>query len=164
MKKIYNKNKHTQYSILNTQYREAFTLIEILIFTAIVSVFFVVSAAVSALSLNIMRTNENKIYATHYAEEAAEWILNEKDTTDWLTFIGRVGTYCMNNVATIDWSTATSCGSSYTLGTVTRPFNREVVLTAPGDGTISSIVTVTWKDASGNVLSVPIKSVYAQTE
>lgn len=167
MKKTNNQQTDTRYSLLDTRYRKAFTLIEILIFTAIVSVFFVVAAAITAVSLNIMRTNENKIYATHYAEEASEWILNEKDTTEWLTFSGHVTTsttWCFNS-NTFTWVGTTGTCGSYALGTeYGRAFKRDVVLAILGDGSVSSTVTVSWADTGGTVRSVPIKTIYAQTE
>ncbi len=152
---------------------KGFTLIEILIFTAIISVFFVVAAAVSAFSLRIMQTNENKVYATHYAEEATEWLLNEKETTDWLTFSGHLTTsnnYCLNALD-LDWLSSTTCptstgdSNSYALGAeYKKQFNRDVVLTDLGAGSISASVTVSWKDTGGNILSVPIQTIYAQTQ
>lgn len=143
-----------------------FTLIEILIFTAIVSVFFVVAVYVSAFSLSIMRTNENKLYATHYAEEASEWLLNQKDSSDWLIFSSNAGSWCMNSLG---WTSGGACATSgdgaYTLGSeYGREFNRDVVLSSLGDGTIASSITVSWKDIGGNLLYVPIKTIYAQTE
>ena len=166
MKKLNKYSRYTRYSILDTRYRGAFTLIEILIFTAIISVFFVVAAAVSAFSLSVMRTNENRVYATHYAEEANEWLSNEKDTTDWITFSARAGAYCMN---LLNWDTNSSCPESgagaYTLGSeYSRQFNRNIVLTELGAGGISASITVSWKDIGGNTLSVPIKTIYTQTE
>lgn len=163
------KNKNTKYLIPYAKYENGFTLIEILIFTAIVSVFFVVAVYVSSFSLSIMRTNENKIYAAHYAEEASEWLLNEKDSTDWIVFSGYAtspnNSWCMNTLALTSGACPTSLAGSYTLGfEYNRQFNRDVVLSNLGDGTISSSVTVSWKDIGGTLLYVPIKTIYAQTE
>lgn len=162
--------KYTKYEIRNTKYENAFTLIEILIFTAIVSVFFVVAAAVSAFSLGIMRTNENKIYATHYAEETIEWLRNEKETAGWTNFSTRVGNWCLNStLTTLATSTNTACPVSgvtaYQLGSAEydRNFNRNVVLSNVG-GNIAAAVTVSWVDRGGSVLSVPVNTIFAQTE
>ena len=74
--------------------RRGFTLIEVLVFTAIVSIFYVVAAAVSAYSLGVMKTNENKVYATHYADEVNEWLRNQKES-DWTTFSAKSNqSYC----------------------------------------------------------------------
>lgn len=152
------------------QLNRGFTLIEILIFTAIVSVFFVVAAAVSAFSLGVMRNNENRVYATHYAEEAIEWLRNDKETTGWSTFSTRTGTWCLNstltNLASAQNSACPVSGASaYLLGSVDygRHFNREAVLTSVA-GNISANVTVSWKDVGGNTLSVPVNTIFAQTE
>lgn len=168
------KTKNTEYRIPNTEYRDGFTLIEILIFTAIVSVFFVVAAAVSVYSLNIMRTNENRIYATHYADEVDEWLRNEKETTDWTVFSARSAAapgsnYCMNNNS-LGWATNSACLSTdYSLGSeYKRQFNRDIVLANGTDASsnpiINSKVTVSWKGANGNIFSVPIITVFTQTE
>lgn len=155
---------------LKKHQNRGFTLIEILIFTAIVSVFFVVAAAVSAFSLGVMRNNENRVYATHYAEEAIEWLRNEKETTGWSTFSARTGTWCLNdtltNLASAQNSTCPVTGSTaYLLGSVDygKHFNREAVLTSVA-GNISANVTVSWKDVGGTTLSVPVNTIFAQTE
>ena len=92
--------------------------------------------------------------ATRYAEEAVEWVKQEKDD-DWTVFIARgtVGgtTYCLN---TLSW-TSGSC-ADYSLGTI---FKREIVLKNSGD----AVVTVYWQDM-GTQLSVPIKTAFKLLE
>lgn len=151
--------------------QNGFTLVEILVFTAIVSVFFVVAAAVSAFSLNIMRTNENRLYATHYAEEAIEWVGNQKETLDWTAFCGYAAdspgvTRCLNTLA---WAGVGAClETDYSLGaTYSKHFNRNLLLTKSAvdcSGNIAATVTVSWKDIGGNIRSVPVTTIYSQLE
>lgn len=160
-----NKHRNKKIQGLDSK-REVrgFTLIEILIFTAIVSVFFVVAAAVSAFSLAIMKNNENKVYATHYAEEAIEWLRNEKETTGWITFSSRSNvtpgtSWCLN---TLGW-TSGNCSGAYSLGTGGKTFLRYVTL-INSSGNISANVVVAWIDSGGSVHSVPVNTIFAQTE
>ncbi|PIV62853.1 hypothetical protein COS12_00840 [Candidatus Roizmanbacteria bacterium CG01_land_8_20_14_3_00_33_9] len=60
----------------------SFTLIEVLIFSAIVSTFFVSAAAITTFLLRSMKVNEHKIIATRYAEELLEWVRATKEK-DW---------------------------------------------------------------------------------
>ncbi len=146
---------------------KAFTLVEILVFTAIVSVFFVVAAGVSAFSLNVMKSNENKVYASHYAEEMIEWLRNQKEI-NWTTFKGRSPTSkCF--VTLLNWPSGSAC---HTTGRSAHPldgvFNRDVVLSNPSvvseAGNVNVQVTVSWLDIGGVQRSVITKTVFAQFE
>lgn len=82
------------------------SMIETLIFVAIIGVVLITLAGITATLLRQMRTNINKIYATHYAEELADWLRVQKDVVGWNAFYVR----------------ATNNNSSVTSGTLTRPF------------------------------------------
>lgn len=147
--------------------RRGFTLIETLVFTAIISIFFVVAAAVAAFSLNMMRTNETRLYATHYAEESIEWVRSQKETLDWTEFTGYSSaapgtTRCLNTLA---WSGVGACAESdYSLGTnYSKHFNRNLLLTN-SSGSIAATVTVTWKDVGGTSKSVSASTSFVQLE
>ncbi len=81
-------------------------MIETLIFVAIIGVVLITLAGITATLLRQMRTNINKIYATHYAEELADWLRVQKDVVGWNAFYLR----------------ATNNNSSVTSGTLTRSF------------------------------------------
>lgn len=141
-----------------------FTLIEILVFTAIVSVFYVVAAAVSAFSLGVMKTNESKIYAAHYADENIEWLRNEKEA-DWTTFMTRADkTYCFNTSSITAWPAAGPCATtgtgSYALNS---KFNRTIVLQTTGSN-VEVTATVNWLDISNKLQSVSVKTIFSQIE
>ena len=75
--------------------KKSFTLIEVLIFVTILSLFFVVASAVTITSLQNLKVQEHKILATRYAEELLEWLRGEKEV-DWNKFINYRGNYCFN--------------------------------------------------------------------
>lgn len=144
--------------------RSGFTLIEILVFTAIVSIFYVVAAAVSAFSLGVMKTNENKIYATHYADEAIEWMRGQKES-DWTSFAARSShSYCFNSATISSWPSTGACATSgataYSLG---GRFNRTVTLQNSASN-IEVASTVTWIGISSQSQSVTVRTVFAQIE
>jgi prepilin-type N-terminal cleavage/methylation domain len=61
-----------------TTHKKSFTLIEVLIFVTILSLFFVAAAAVTIVSLRNLKVQEHKILATRYAEELLELAKREK--------------------------------------------------------------------------------------
>lgn len=145
---------------------QSFSLIEVLVFVAVLSVFFVTSAAVVTVSLRNMKYNEHKIRAVRYAQEALEWIRGEKET-DWNLFVinhsagGSGKSYCFNSSPIYGWpGTSGDCGASYSLDSF---FKRDVAITRLDNScTISCQVRVNvmvqWKDI-GVGHTVPIQSV-----
>ena len=71
--------------------QRGFTLIEVLIFATVLSIFFIIAAASINASLNRLKNDEYKILATHYAQELSEWLKFEKEA-DWNDFIDNIGT------------------------------------------------------------------------
>lgn len=91
MKQIQKKQKNNN---------DGFSIIEILVFVAIISFLFIALTATVTSALRRMGTAEHRVYATHYAEELQEWLRAEKES-DWNTFVARdisgSGTlYCFN--------------------------------------------------------------------
>lgn len=88
---------------------EGFSLIEVLIFVTIFSLFFIIAIASLTSSLRDMKINEHKILAVKYAEELIEWIKAEKEI-DWNQFISqRMNKYCFNNQLSDNWPTIGEC-------------------------------------------------------
>lgn len=145
---------------------KSFTLIEVLVFTTILSLFFVVAAAVVIISLHNMKISEHKILATRYAQEALEWLRSQKEV-DWNQFIlrdnpsGLGTTYCIN---TLNWNTVSSC-TTYGLGTPAI-FKREVKLTNQSGTPVTQIkieIVVSWQEV-GESYRVPINSLFSVWE
>jgi type II secretory pathway pseudopilin PulG len=161
--------------------KNGFSLIEVLVFVAILSVTFVIVIAVTISSLRNVQLNQHKILATRYAEELIEWVRIKKEI-DWNAFIEKADssgiTYCFNatpiddpdigNVDTTLW--ASNLGScSLSNGLDPALYKRELVLTqlaACPDGTICQVsadINVTW-DELGNSYEVPIHTVFSVWE
>ena len=144
--------------------RKGFSLIEVLVFTSVLGLFFVAAISVTTFNLKNMKIQEHKILASRYAEEAVEWLKQEKED-DWSVFItrgsGGGNTYCLNS-GSLGWTDG-SCGA-YSLGTPAI-FKREVSISNSGSPVdqVETLVTVYWLDM-GTVLSVPIKTVFKLLE
>jgi len=138
-------------------HQKAFSLIEVLIFVTILSIFFVLAAAVTIASLRNMKVNEHKILATYYAEELVEWLRDEKEA-DWTAFSQKSGTYCFNSSDFSGWPIG-ACGNNYDLDSF---FKRELILS--NDGSQANInVTVSWLEL-GQEYQVPIATVFTKWE
>jgi len=135
---------------------KAFTLIETLIFVTILSVFFVIAAAVSVSSIRDMKYNEAKIIATRYGEGMNEWLRMEKEL-DGKNFSAQSGqTYCFNDPLTIStvWPSAGQCTDYSLVG----KYKREVVLTTNSDN-IEAEITVSWREFE-ETKKVVIKTIF----
>lgn len=148
--------------------RHGFSLIEVTIFVAIMSVFFVMVMSMSTSSLATLKTSERRTYATRYTEEAIEWLGGEKEV-DWdNTFLPKAPLttptiYCFNSTMTT-WPTAGAC-AGYTLNGF---FKREIALsrqanTTPGDFRVTAVVTVSWLQGTGT-MSVPVSIIFNKYE
>jgi len=136
---------------------QSFSLIEVLVFISILSIFFVAAASVTVVSLRNMKINEHKILATHYAEELLGWLRNEKET-DWNTFVQNSNnTYCFHETPISDWGGLGSCDVDDKLAII---FKRELVLSHVGGSPtqINVKITVSWSD-TGIDYSVPLSTV-----
>lgn len=142
--------------------KKSFSLVEVLVFTAVLGIFFAAVMSVTTFNLKNMKIQEHKILATRYAEEGIEWVNQEKED-DWTTFItrGSAGgtTYCLND-SPLSWVSSSSCGS-YGLGSI---YKRELVIKNSGSPVqVEAVMTVYWQDMGTN-LSVPIKTVFKLLE
>jgi type II secretory pathway pseudopilin PulG len=141
---------------------KAFSLIEVLVFTAVLGLFFVAAMAVTTFNLRNMKIQEHKILATRYAEEAVEWLKQEKED-DWSVFITHnpvSSNYCLNS--SLNWNSPSLCGEVYTLGTI---FKRELLITNFGSPVdqVNTTITVTWKEGT-NSFNVTIPTVFKLLE
>jgi prepilin-type N-terminal cleavage/methylation domain len=131
--------------------KKSFSLIEVLVFVSILSVFFVAALTVSVYYLRMTKSQQYKIIATHLAEEAVEWLKSEKES-DWLQFVSYdtstsyQGTkYCLKN---LNWSTDNPCPETSAI------FKRELLIKNignPGDpvSQVEADITVSWLENNG---------------
>ncbi len=145
---------------------DGFTLIEVVIFIGILSMFFVTGMAVTTYSLQTMRSNEYKIKATQYAEELMEWIKAQKEI-DWQSFVtnraGSGNSYCFNSAITT-WPISGACLSTdFNLpsdySSTNKVFRRNVSLSGNGPPVtqVNVNIQVQWKKPSGTI-TVPLTS------
>lgn len=130
--------KHHQF------YTKAFSLIEVLIFVSILSLFFITAATITTASLRNMKINEHKIIGVRFGEELLEWIRGEKER-DWEAFLNLAGpgnkTYCFNT-ALLSIPLEGAC-SGYDLNGI---YKREAVLSAQSSSQVNVSITVEWKE------------------
>lgn len=139
--------------------KKSFSLIEVLVFTTVLGLFFVAAISVTTFNLKNMKIQEHKILAARYAEEAVEWLKQEKED-DWSDFVTHTGPYCLNSNS-LSWPISVSCSpSAYSLGTPAF-FKRELSITGSGSPVdkVETTVTVSWQDM-GTDLKVEIPTVF----
>ncbi len=142
-----------------------FSLIEVLVFVGILSMFFVVAASVTVTSLRNMKISEHKLIATHYARELEDWLRNEKEN-DFATFAGNYAsetgkTWCFAISPIAAWDLVDgSCGSTELISGL---FKREVILRSYSSaGVVTSVsvdMTVSWLE-TGISYSVPVSTLF----
>ena len=145
--------------------RDSFTLIELLIFFSILSVFFVLAASVVTVTLRNMKFNEHKIKAIHYSRQLEDWLRVQKEI-DWggdkcegtccfttCSFTQRVtqgdlnSKFCFNSFPISEWPSPNppGCDGDYSLDSI---FSREAqFVSTPVDGYISQVnatIIVSW--------------------
>ncbi len=178
-------NNQMLLALNNKKLKKSFSLIEVLIFVTILTLFFIVAAAVIVTSLRNMKINEHKILATRYAEELMEWLRSDKET-DWggttctgscpdpvapVNFTERATkcgtnacTFCFNTTPISEWPTSSgTCAAGNFLNDNNNLFKREVVLTSQTTGSyvdkVEAAITVSWSEL-GNSYHVNSNSVF----
>lgn len=147
--------------IPQTPKKSGFSLIEVLIFITVMSLFFVSAAAVVSVVVKNMKVNEHKILGTRFAQEAVEWLRSEKEV-DWNTFSERAPSsgvpaeYCLNSLA---WN---SMPCDYSLKTL---YQRTVTLKSVESVggykyQVDVSVMVKWNEP-GRAYSVPINTTFS---
>ncbi len=146
--------------------QDGMTLLEVLIFVSILTLIFLTIAFATTQSIKRTLYNQQKIIATHYAEEVHEWMRGEKES-DWAIFASRADTtYCMNESVTTChaagscWSENTACAADdYALGS---KYKRSSTLTTNGS-LIDVTTTIEWKDGV-NTYSLPLETTFSRWE
>jgi hypothetical protein len=143
------------------------SLFEVLFTVAIAAIILTGVVSLAVTSLRNTSLSENDARATKYAQEANEWLREERDN-DWDVFLTRAqdsNVYCLDD-AVLDaasWGNPSSCGAADTIGGNTI-FIREVFLSCleysppgfqsvdcsnPNVVNIQTDVEVKWQDAQG---------------
>ena len=132
-----------------------FTFTEVLVFVTILSLFFISAVTITTFSLRNLKIQEHKILATRYAEEASEWVKQEKED-DWQVFASHNGTnYCLNSLS---WTNG-PC-STYSLGSPGF-LKRDLSITYSGSPVDKAVTNLTVSWLENNIeQKVVLKSVY----
>lgn len=162
----------------------SFSMIEVLIFITILTLFFIAATTVTTASLRNMKINEHKILASKYADELLEWLRSKKET-DWDFFNTKVNSasnkvYCFNStLLNYDFSDLNNGWfSEETSNNCTGRFNsldpaiydRQVHLEGINQGTcglnsglycqIKVSIEVKWQEL-GTSYSVPVSTIFS---
>lgn len=151
--------------VYNKDMKSGFSLVEVLIFVSILSLFFVVVAATTMSSLRTTKINERKILASRYAQEAVAWLKGQKET-NWSSFVvysAPTGTtYCFNTTPIAAWPSSGSCAAFGGLDPAL--YKREVTLTSIDcSGTICQVnvaVAVQWQELE-KTYNVPLNTIFS---
>lgn len=165
----------------------SFSLIEVLVFVTVFSLFFVIAASVVTVSLRNMKVNEHKIVASHYARQLEEWLRTQKEI-EWggglcgtcnpypfTTFTEIVtqgcsgptctNKFCFDNQSILGWPSVGAC-DSYAFD-LANFFKREVTFTSiPASGYVAQVnakIAVQWQEL-GKTYDVTTKTVFSVLE
>jgi len=174
MKHSFTLSSSTSLTVNNV---EGFSLIEVIIFIAILSMFLVTAAAIITVSMHQNSLQINKVRAVHYNDQLLEWLRSEKDR-DWNTVTekatslpgGSVYCFCTEDVS---WATASikADKSDCCPTPLSLLFKRYVALSssvfAPSGFSPSSQIEVTidtdWQEA-GNSYSTKLHTIFTPWE
>lgn len=149
--------------MLKNKLKLSFTLVEVLVFVTILTLFFITAIVVTTYFLQTMKFQQYKILATHYAEEAIEWLKSEKEK-DWEQFSsydisGNGTTYCFNDL------NFNNLGSCENFSLANSLFKRELLIKNIGSpvSQVETIITVYWREKNAEN-KVFVKSVFSLIE
>ena len=140
--------------------KRGFSLIEVLVFISVASVFFITAISVGTYTLKNMKQDEYKLRATRYAEELNEWLRGEKEK-DWDVFYGYANnnTYCFNSTSLSFPAVPGNNPCSANDFSLEGLFKRSMILSQSGNKVITKI-NVSWNEG-GNTFTVPLNTVYS---
>ncbi len=127
--------------------KKGFSLIELLVFISVLSVFFIAALSVSVYFLRNFKEQQYKIVASHLLEEGIEWVKFKKEL-DWNDFYLKRSSngniYCLNN---LDLNIQGTC-SSFDLGSPNF-FKRELIIKTIESYKVEVSIYVYWPDFNG---------------
>lgn len=137
-----------------------FSLIEVLVFITILSLFFVTAAAITIAVIRNMKFNEHKILATRYAEEGMSWLRNQKDI-NWQTFLSNSSApvYCLSSPLADSLATANHTPCTVAGDLISGIYKREAALTNDGL-TVTANLSVSWIEPGNQTKSVQLKNIF----
>lgn len=125
------------------------SLFEVMFAVAVASIIMMSVVALTKQTISGSDFSKNNALASRYAQEATDWIREERDN-DWTAFFNRASTNPTLCLEALAWGGAPPCPDI--TGT---QFNRSVTLTQVdldatlGDESVEAEVVVTWSDGKG---------------
>lgn len=151
--------------ITKQTHQSAFSLIEVLIFTALIAIVLIGMSYVTLLSVRGARFSEDKTRALRYGQQLQEWMRGQKEL-QWNTFVSSLseGTYCVNAIPSA-MSDFSSLQGSCTTHALASKYKRELVIDdIASDGSqVSFTVSVYWNDG-GAVQRATVSSAFSVLE
>lgn len=169
--------------LINKQ--NSFTLIEVLIFVTILSVFFILAMSAVTVSLRTLKFNEHKIKANHYSRQLEDWLRAQREInwggnlcgtctaanfTEQITLdctdpesICSAKIFCFNDKDITDWPVEGFC-SDFGLNSF---YKREVEFSSdPEKGYISqvsAVIRTSWQEI-GQLKSIVTNTAFSVPE
>lgn len=155
--------------------KSGMTIVEVLIFITILSVVLVSLSAVTASVIRQSKANYNKTYATHYAEELAEWIRVQRDVVGWNSFHAKAipveipaitsKVYCANGPITLTSTIALLTNTTCPKGSLSPAiFSRTVTFSQVARDNTASVkatIRVSWLEPGNAEYFSEVSTVYA---
>ncbi len=154
------------------------SLVEVLIFIVILTIVLVSLIGITTSVIRQSRTNYSKTFATHHAQQLAEWLRIQKDVVGWNQFYSTVMTapanFCVNDEIRLDSvlgdllseNNTANCDGTGINGVSPQIYNRTVAFTQePGANTSNDsmevVIRVEWQEAGNQLNFVETSTVYA---
>lgn len=165
--------------------KSGFTLIEVMVFTVIITIIIVSLISTSIAMSRQTQVTIHKAYATRYADELAEWLRIQKELS-WQTFYARSQniptapssprTFCVNgdialtstlDTALLNYNTSNLATCSYN-GPTSAPierriFRRTVTFDTQSSNTqgVKATINVEWLEIGNTVNRVRVQTYFA---
>lgn len=122
------------------------SLFEVVFSVAIAAILVVGVVALAATSVRNSTSARNDSLAKNYAEEAGEWLREERDK-EWVAFKVNVDNSTKWCLKDLSWSDNSACSSSdFITSTI---FIRDVIFSVINDNLIEVTIVVSWNDSQG---------------
>lgn len=146
----------------NLNFKIGFTLVEVLVFISIFSLFFIAASSISLIILSNLKTQEHKILAAKYAQDLLEWLKSEKEA-DWLNFISKSSLtgkeYCFASTNIVNWPNEGSCLNFDGLNPPI--YKRNLKLTKNNEETSVTVeITISWFE-NNKLYEIPTKTIFS---
>ncbi len=142
--------------------KSGFSLIEIIMFTALFSMVFLGVTSAMVANLRNTRASQRRILATYYASELKDWLKGQKEVD--FTVFPKSGTYCFNTSPITTWGPTNNCNNAFTLGQGNDVvFKRSVTFSIGTSTQVNVNVSVDWNELN-IVNTVPLNTVFTSWE